>query len=199
MAKTLLQMLSVPQEASRLSDSALVIIDAQKEYQDGKLPLSGFQFAVDEIKALLERARKQGIPVWHVRHQTAPGAAIFDPNSQFFQIVDELKPLSSELILDKNQPSAFAGTNFDTQLKAADVKQLIVTGFMTHACISASVRSASALGYGVTVVADACATRDLPDATGTGVVAASEIHKATLAALNDVFATIVPSQADIKD
>ncbi len=199
MAKTLLQMLSVPQEASRLSDSALVIIDAQKEYQDGKLPLSGFQFAVEEIKTLLDRARKQNVPVWFVRHQTRAGAAIFDPGTQGFQIVDELKPKSNEFVLDKTHPSAFVDTNFKTQLDAADIKQLIVTGFMTHACISASVRSASALGYGVTVVADACATRDLPDATGTGVVAASAIHKATLAALNDVFATIVPSQADIKD
>lgn len=42
MAKTLLQMLSVPQEASRLSDSALVIIDAQKSIKTANYHLVVF-------------------------------------------------------------------------------------------------------------------------------------------------------------
>lgn len=91
-----------------------------KNYQDGKLPLSGFQFAVEEIKALLDRARKQNVPVWFVRHQTRAGAAIFDPGTQGFQIVDELKPQSREFVLDKTHPSAFVDTNFKTQLDAAE-------------------------------------------------------------------------------
>ena len=38
---TLLQMAGVKAEPPRLSESVLIIIDAQREYLDGKLPLNG--------------------------------------------------------------------------------------------------------------------------------------------------------------
>jgi nicotinamidase-related amidase len=72
---------------------------------------------------------------------------------------------------------------------------LIIAGFATHMCISATTRSALDHGYVSTVVAAACATRDLPDALGKGVVPAAEVQRATLAALADRFATIVPDAA----
>lgn len=200
MAKTLLQMLDVKQEPNKLSESGLIIIDAQREYLDGSVPLVGFDDAVKEIKVLLDRARQLGTKVWHVRHKTANGAPIFAPDSKYFQIVDELKPLDSENIIDKNHPSAFADTSLNDELKKAGLDKLIVTGFMTHACISASVRSAAALGKNCTVVASACATRDLPDiANQDNVIKARDLHAATLAALSDIFATVVTSKEAIKD
>ena len=48
------------------------------------------------------------------------------------------------------------------------------------------------LGYNTTVVADATATRSLPNPTG-GVVPAKELHDASLAALHDFFAVVVPN------
>jgi len=59
-------------------------------------------------------------------------------------------------------------------------------------CISATVRSARDHGYRVTLVADACATRDLPDPLGGATVDAQTLHRITLAALHDRFATVVP-------
>ena len=52
------------------------------------------------------------------------------------------------------------------------------------------------LGYRCTVVAAACAARDLPDGRG-GVVPADMVQRANLAALADRFARVVESpQAD---
>jgi nicotinamidase-related amidase len=65
-------------------------------------------------------------------------------------------------------------------------------------CISATVRSALDHGYHCTVVADCCATRDLPDGLG-GVVAAADVHRMELAALGDRFATVVMTTNQIKD
>lgn len=62
---------------------------------------------------------------------------------------------------------------------------------MTHMCVSTTARAALDLGYRSTVVASACATRDLPDALG-GVVDAKTVHRAALAALGDRFAIIAP-------
>jgi len=60
--KTLLQMAGVTMTPSKPSDAVLVVIDAQNEYVDGKLPLTGVQPALAEIGRLLTRARKAGTP-----------------------------------------------------------------------------------------------------------------------------------------
>ena len=46
-----------------------MVIDAQREYTDGKLPLTNVQPALDEIGKLLRRARALQIPVIHIVHQ----------------------------------------------------------------------------------------------------------------------------------
>jgi nicotinamidase-related amidase len=67
---------------------------------------------------------------------------------------------------------------------------------MTHMCVSSTARAALDLGYGCTVVGNACATRDLPDGHG-GVVSAAELHRVELAALRDRFAVVVDGAADL--
>ena len=198
MAQTLLKMLNATQPANKLSESALLVIDAQREYLDGKLPLVNIDAALDQISGLLERARKQKTKIFFVRHSVGSGAPIFNPDSQYFQIIDRVKPNSGETIIDKSQANSFADTDLQELLDKTGLKKLIVTGFMTHACVSATVRSAAERGFNTTVIAGACATRDLPSADGA-TVQASEIHKATLAALQDLFATIVPEQNLISD
>jgi nicotinamidase-related amidase len=76
--------------------------------------------------------------------------------------------------------------------------QLIVVGFMTHMCVSTTVRSALDHGYRCTVVAAACGTRDLPDGRG-GVIPAEVVHRANLAALADRFAKVVETVEGIPD
>ncbi|MDR3526599.1 MAG: isochorismatase family protein, partial [Rhizomicrobium sp.] len=61
--------------------------------------------------------------------------------------------------------------------------------FMTHMCVSTTVRAALDYGYLSTVVADACATRDLPSHSG-GIVSAALLHEAEIAALSDRFANV---------
>jgi len=56
--------------------------------------------------------------------------------------------------------------------------------------VSSTVRAALDLGYRCTVVANAAATRDLPDGHG-GVVDANSLHRMELAALADRFAIVV--------
>lgn len=198
MSPTLFDMLGVSPRANTLAESVLVIVDAQREYVDGKIPLVGVRESVDEIKTLLERTRKVGSPVYFIRHSAGSGAPIFNPDSEYFQIVDELTPASGDPVIDKYYPSSFAKTSLHESLEKAGIKNLIVTGFMTHACISTTVRAGAELGYAITVPASACATRDLPAAAG-GVVKAEQLHSATLAALQDLFATIVPTAGDISN
>ncbi len=194
--KTLLQMAGAPLEPSRFSESAIVVIDAQNEYVNGKLPLSGIDAALDNIAILLKAARAAGSPIIHVQHKGRAGG-LFDPGADAFKLAPQAASENGEGIVEKPLPNAFAQTNLQDLLAKTGRKSLIVAGFQTHMCISSTVRAALDLGYRTTVIADAAATRDLPDPTGGPALSATELHRAALAGLADRFA-IVAKLAELK-
>ncbi len=169
------------------------MIDCQCEYVTGALVLPGVEPALAECAQVLTRARAGGVPIVHVQHRGQPGG-LFDPETNSFAIADPVAPDQDEARVTKVMPNAFAGTELTSILRGYGRKTIIFAGFMTHMCISSSVRAATDLGFGATVVGNACATRDLPDGTG-GVVSANELHRATLAALADRFAIVIPDAA----
>lgn len=193
---TLLQIAGVEARPASLLDSVVVIIDAQREYTDGHLPLAGMDGAVRETALLLELARQNGTPVVHIVHRARPGSVLFDPAGSFVKIIPQLAPQAGEPVIVKSLPNAFAGTALEKRLAQLGKKNLVVAGFMTHMCLSATVRAALDLGYRTTVVEGATATRDLPDGDG-GTVPAAMVQRAEIAALRDRFATIVGHAGDL--
>lgn len=188
---TLLDAAGASRKPSAWSDAVLILVDHQREYVDGKLPLTGMPEAVAGCAELLALARRHGTPVIHVVHHGKAGGA-FDPAGPYASIIEGLTPRDGEQTVVKSLPNSFAGTDLAARLTALGRKELIVAGFQTHMCISATVRSALDHGYRVTLVANDCATRDLPDPLGGAPLPAAELHRVTLAALNDRFATVVP-------
>jgi nicotinamidase-related amidase len=197
MAMTMLQMAGAAPTPATMADGVLVIIDAQREYTDGLLPLTGVAAAVDALALLLEKARKAKAPIVHVRHKGSTTGKAFNPTLSGFEIVKALTPRDGETVIDKGLPNAFTGTDLAKHLQGSGRKNLIVGGFMTHMCVSATVRSATDHGFMSTVAADTVATRDLPDATGGATVTADAINRITLAALSDRFAWVVPKASAI--
>jgi nicotinamidase-related amidase len=190
--KTLLEMAGAAGIPFTWEKAALVIVDAQNEYQaDGGLPLTGMDAAVTEIARLLADARKAGAPVVHVRHHGRPGGALFNPESTKADFIPAVRPLDGEAVVTKGLPNSFAKTNLDEVLKGFDRTDLVIAGFQSHMCISATARSALDHGYRAAVVAAACADRDLPDPTSGETIAATDMHRITMAALNDRFAIVL--------
>lgn len=189
--RTLLAMAGAPAHPAPLDRAALVIVDAQVEYTAaGNLPLAGIDAAVAETARLLDLARGHGVPVFHIVHHGKPGGALFNPEGPGSAIIPAVAPLDGEAVVVKGLPNAFAGTDLHARIQATGRPELIVAGFQTHMCISATVRAALDLGYRTTLVAGATATRDLPDPAG-GVVTADALQRAELAALADRFAIVV--------
>ena len=193
--KTLMQLAGAEPRPFKLSESALIVIDAQREYLDGKLPLTGVEAALKQIATLLVAAREHGRPIVHVQHRGKPGG-LFDPETRNFVLCDEAAALPGETVIEKALPNAFAGTGLDEALAGAGTKQLIICGFMTHMCVSSTVRAALDLGYGSTVVASACATRALPT-VGGAALSADQLQEAELAALGDRFAMIAREAGEV--
>ncbi|MXN66393.1 isochorismatase family protein [Stappia sp. GBMRC 2046] len=174
---------------------AVLIIDAQGEYLDGGLPLPGIENSLKEIKSLRDFAASQNWPVIHIRHIGQPGG-LFDVAGRGGAFLDVAKPREGEAVIDKRLPNSFAGTELDKVLKEKEITTLIVAGFMTHMCVSATARSALDHGYSSAVIASACATRPLPVHDG-GAISAEDLHRAALAGLGDRFAHILPSVSSL--
>lgn len=194
-ARTLMELANAPRHPSPLDRAALVVIDVQMEYVTGKLPLPGAAAAVAQAVELVELARRHGAPVIHIVHHAAPGAALFNPGGPFAAIVPEIVPGPGEPVIAKGLPNAFAGTRLHETVRELGRSELIIAGFMTHMCVSATARAALDLGYRSTVVAAASATRALPSPIGGADLSAERVHEAALAELADRFAIVVPSAA----
>lgn len=196
-AKTLRQLSGRTVPPAKVSEAALILIDCQNTYRKGPLTLAGIEPALDEAKRLLERFRAVKRPVIHIAHDSGHGS-LFDRKGENGQIADKVAPAQGEALIVKGLPNAFAKTDLDETLKALGAKNLVVAGFMTHMCVNSTVRAASELGYRSTVVGKATATRALPGPGGRPV-APESLQAGSLAALADLFATVVDDSADLPD
>lgn len=196
-SKTLRELSGKPATPAPLSESVLILVDAQNTYRSGVMELAGIEPALDECARLLGRARALKVPVIHIQHDSGPGSP-FDISAEIGAIADKLAPAEGEAVVVKNYPNAFVGTDLDARLKALGATRLVVAGFMTHMCINSTARGAFNLGYAVSVPASATATRALPAPDG-GTVSAAALQTAALAALADLFAVVVPAVDDIPD
>ena len=194
-ARTLRQIVGVPAclHASATLDAAktaVVLIDYQNEYRSGPLALPDEPAASKAARQLRAWADQAGIAVIHVLHRAPAKAVIFAPDSFGATPIAGLVPAAGEIIIHKHLPSAFSGTGLGDELHARGIETLLIAGYMTHNCVDSSARSAFHRGYRVGIVANACATRDLPGAAGKTIPAAV-VQAAVLAGLGDRIAEVI--------
>jgi len=188
--KTLMELAGAPGWTTPAAgEAAVILIDAQQEYVTGALPLEGVEEALAEVGRVRGRAGELGLPVIHVRHVGRPGG-LFDIEAEGGKFCDAAQPADGEIVVGKALPNAFAGTDLQDRLAGLGVRRLIVAGFMTHMCVSSTVRAALDLGYSSAVVARACASRPLP-VPGGGVMSGADVHRAALTELADRFALVL--------
>src|SRR5262249_26057594 len=126
--RTLLELAGRSTPPAALQDGVLVVIDGPNEDAGGRLPLAGIHAALDEIAALLARARAAAIPVVHVVQDGKPGG-LFDPTAPGGQVVASLAPVAGEPVVKKSRPNAFSGTDLDFILRGRGKTELILAGF----------------------------------------------------------------------
>jgi len=184
--RTLLSLYGREPAVPSLADNALVLIDYQNDYLKGPLQLPDAAPAIAAAERVLTAARVKGSRIVHILQRGSAGG-LFDRAGWGGAPIEMLAPLPGETVIEKKWPSGFVETDLAERLGGAGTS-VIFMGFMTHMCVSTTVRDALDYGYGATVVADACAARDLPGPSG--IVVARLVHEANLAALGDRFAGI---------
>lgn len=193
-SKTLREVSGLGHSPAAFADSALLLIDCQNTYREGVMQLVGVEPALKRARKLLERARGAGIPVFHIRHDAGAGSP-YDLDTPLGAISDEVAPANGEPVITKTHPNAFVNTDLHEQLQAHGVSNLMLGGFMTHMCVNSSARGAFNHGYTPTLIAAACATRDLQ--RGDQLIKAQALHEASLVSVSDLFGVVVNDVDDL--
>lgn len=178
-----------------MSKQALIVVDIQNDYfPQGKWPLSEVEAAADNAAKVIEAFRQAGNPVVFIRHEFGSSdAPFFAPGSEGAQLHPKALNRADEPVVLKHFVNSFRETELQAILDHHGIEQLVVVGSMSHMCIDGTARAAADLGYGVTVIHDACATRDQ---TFNGVtVPAAQVHAAFMAALAFAYASVVSTDA----
>ena len=153
--------------------SALVVIDVQRD-------VVANAFRRDEVIAnisgLVDRARKEGVPVIWVQHSDDE----LVKGSEGWAYVDKLRMNDGEPVVHKQFGDSFEGTNLDELLQERGVDRLVVCGAQTDACIRSTLHGAVARGYNAPLVSDAHTTDDCswakPPVTAEQVIAHTNLY-----------------------
>jgi nicotinamidase-related amidase len=134
-------------------NSALLVVDAQNSVVTGAHERDAI---VANIGSLVEKARREGVPVVWVQHSDDE----LERGSEDWRIVPELSPDDAETLVEKHYGDSFEDTTLETVLSRLGVGRLIVAGAQTDACIRSTLHGAFVRGYDATLVSDAHTTED---------------------------------------
>ena len=155
------------------SKPAIVVVDfaygwTDDVYAGGSARLDS---PVEQTRALLDSARPKHIPViyttspWRPRGDTPfKSAADSSPNFRTWderacQIDERVMPRPEDLVIEKENASAFFGTHLAAWLIQHQVDTLLITGCSTSACIRATATDAKSYRFRPVIVRDCVGDR----------------------------------------
>ena len=132
--------------------------------------------AVDVIRSLIDKAHAKNLPViyttggnradnwdagswsWKNARQGEDRVQIAS-NLDSNEIVTPIAPEPKDIVIHKQKPSGFFGTNLAAYLTLLGADSLIITGTTTSGCVRATVLDAFSLNYRLAVAEDGCFDR----------------------------------------
>jgi nicotinamidase-related amidase len=133
--------------------TALLVVDVQTGVVAGA---HARDEVVGNIAALVDKARRDGVPVVWVQHFSEE----LVKGEERWRIVPELAPGEAEPLVEKAYGDAFEETRLEDVLAELGVGRLVVAGAQTDACIRSTLHGALARGYDALLVSDAHTTED---------------------------------------
>jgi len=134
------------------SKTAVLIMDYQNR-QLSNFPEDFQNEILNRANEVLDKARKDGVPVIHVevqRGERTPETAIHSA----------VTPPPGETVLTKSRAGPFSTTNLDEVLKENGIETLVIMGIRTMGCVLSTVRWAADIDYKLIILSDCCADPD---------------------------------------
>ncbi|NLQ17667.1 isochorismatase family protein [Marinomonas sp. M1K-6] len=145
-----------------MSRTALLVIDVQNDYFDnGNFPLWNTEKTLKETLNAIRAAKEQNAAVVLVQHVAAGESPIFIEGSEGVKLHQAILDAAPDApIVIKQHADAFQNTNLTQVLEALEVDRLAICGMMTQNCVTHTAISDSAASYQVSILPDACTTRE---------------------------------------
>jgi nicotinamidase-related amidase len=153
--------------------TALLLMDLQAGMLERFEADAGF---VPRINAAAETARSAGFPVLWVKVEFRPGYPEVSPRNKAFAALSvsggladtdpaadlhpDLQTQDTDVVVVKKRVSAFAGSDLEVLLRAAEVDSLVLAGIATSGVVLSTLRQAADLDFRLTVLADGCLDGD---------------------------------------
>jgi len=147
-------------------NKAVIIVDMLNDFVTGDLKTERAARIVPNLKKLIERARKHGVPVvysndahykhdFEVVHKWGGHAIKGTPGAQ---VIPELAPREGDFIVDKRTYSGFYETGLEPLLRSLyggkGVDTVILGGLHTHICVRHTSADAFFRGYKIVIASD---------------------------------------------
>jgi nicotinamidase-related amidase len=173
--------------------TALLVIDVQNEYFDGKWPIPDGTIALQKIEQAIDASQTAGATVVYVQHAVLqPERGIFIPGSHGFDLHARLHPRANDQRVVKNYPGSFSKTDLENTLRQRGIDTIVISGYMTHMCCDTTAREGFQRDFRVLFLNDATATRDGQHAT-LGKIDHNELHRTTLITQSSMFSQVLPT------
>lgn len=152
--------------------TGLVLIDLQRGIAAAQTAPHTARDVIARATQLADRFRERGAVVVLVHVDPGPKGLLFphpitdvprpvlDLPPEWREIVPELGPRDTDVIVTKHHPGAFHATDLDLQLRRRGVRTIVLGGISTNVGVEATARVAYELGYDQIFVEDAMAARE---------------------------------------
>jgi len=174
-------------------NTALLIIDVQKAIDDPVWSKAGPRnnpLAERNIARLLERWRRSGRPIFHIRHDSVKPVSAYRPDQPGNAFKPEAQPADGEPVIPKSTNNAFINTDLEQRLRSARIDTLVFAGVITNNSVEATVRMAGNLGFTTYLVDDASFTFARRDYRGV-LRSAEDVHAMSLANMDGEYCKVV--------
>lgn len=157
----------------------LLVIDVQKEYFTGKLPVTYPPESLENILKAIETAKVNAIPIILVQHTNlVEGSVTFVKKTEGWELLPEIENRQYDHLIEKNLPGSFTGTDLEKWLQDNNINTVTISGYMTQMCCDTTARQAYHRGFKVEFLSDATGTISVSNYAGT--VTDEELHRSIL-------------------
>jgi nicotinamidase/pyrazinamidase len=122
---------------------------------------------IPNLQNLLGESRKRRFPIVFACDSFLEGDFIFKGKMKVHslrgtkgaEVIDDLKPGPSDIVLPKRRFSAFFKTDLDQTLRTLDVDTIVVTGVSTEVCVLMTLMDGLCHDFSAILLEDCCASR----------------------------------------